>query len=97
MLDGKYRISLKTPLGAMKGTITLISNGNNVQGILEMMGSKNNFNGSKIADDKCRFNGNLNTPMGNLNYDAICSVSGSTLELDAKTPAGSIKILGDRL
>ena len=60
------------------------------------MGSKSNFSGVKISDDKCVFNGNLNTPIGNLNYKAICTVIGDTLNLDASLPQGSFKIVGKR-
>ena len=74
MLDGTYRISLNTPMGAIRGNITLVTNDVLVQGTLELVGMKNNFNGKKIADDKCNFNGNLNTPLGNISYDAICTV-----------------------
>ena len=40
MLDGKYTSSLNTPMGAINGVITLMSNGNQVQGIVEIMGMK---------------------------------------------------------
>lgn len=96
MLDGTYGVSLKTPIGPLNGNITLITNGNNVKGILETMGMKSNFNGVKIANDKCKFAGNLNTPMGNINYTAICNVYGDNLELDASIPQGNIKIQGKR-
>ena len=97
MLDGIYSVSLNTPLGSINGKITLITNGNNVQGIVETMGMKNGFNGVKIANDKCKFSGNLNTPIGNLNYNAICYVSNDILELEANTPQGNIKISGKRV
>ena len=73
MLDGKYNVSLNTPLGNINGSITLISNGNNVQGIIETMGMKNNFNGTKISNDMCKFTGSLNTPIGNITYNAMVS------------------------
>lgn len=74
MLDGTYRISLNTPMGPIKGNISLVTNDTLVQGTLETMGMKNSFNGKKITDDKCNFSGNLNTPLGNISYNAICTV-----------------------
>ena len=40
MLDGKYTSSLNTPMGAINGVITLMSNGNQVQGIVENYGDE---------------------------------------------------------
>ena len=97
MLDGKYKTSLKTPIGKIDGTITLITNGNNVEGIIETMGMKNKFNGSKISSDQCKFTGNLSSPIGQISYNATCSVFNDNLELDANTPQGNIKINGIRI
>lgn len=97
MLDGKYGCSLNTPMGALNGTVTLMSRGNNVQGILEIMGMKNEFNGVRTKDNECNFKGNLNTPMGAIEYTAICIVNGNELELMTTTNKGNFKILGKRL
>lgn len=97
MLDGKYASSLNTPMGAINGNITLKSNGNNVQGILETMGMKNNFQGAKTKENECEFKGNFNTPMGNIEYTARCMVMNNDLELVANTNKGSFKITGKRV
>lgn len=97
MLDGKYQSSIKTPMGDIKGTITLNSDSNNVTGIIETMGMKNNFKGIKLANDKCNFTGNFNTPIGNISYNAICKVNQDNLELEAVTNKGSFKINGNRI
>lgn len=97
MLDGKYGCSLNTPMGAINGTITLMSNGNNVQGILETMGMKNNFQGRKANENECDFKGNFNTPLGNIEYTARCTVNGNQLELMTNTNKGNFKITGKRM
>ena len=97
MLDGTYKVSLNSPIGPINGNITLITNGNNVQGIIETMGMKNNFSGNKIANDKCKFTGNINTPMGRINYNAICTISGNNLQLDASTGYGNFQLVGTRI
>lgn len=97
MLDGKYNVSLNTPLGNINGSITLISNGNNVQGIIETMGMKNNFNGTKISNNVCKFTGSLNTPIGNITYNAMCSVFNNILTLEATTPQGNFQIKGNKI
>lgn len=97
MLDGKYASSLNTPMGAISGTITLMSNGNNVQGTIETMGMKNNFRGIKTKENECQFTGNFNTPMGNIEYTATCMVVNNQLELMANTNKGNFKMQGKRM
>lgn len=97
MLDGKYGCSLNTPMGPINGTITLMTNSNIAQGILETMGMKNTFKGNKTKENECTFSGNFNTPMGQINYTATCIVNGNMLELMANTNKGSFKIQGKRM
>ena len=97
MLDGKYTSSLNTPMGAINGTITLMSKNNNVQGILEVMGMKNDFQGMKTAENECKFSGNFNTPLGNIEYNATCKVINNNLELLASTNKGNFRLMGKRM
>lgn len=97
MLDGKYGCSLNTPMGQVNGTITLMTNGNTAQGILETMGMKNQFKGNKTKENECTFSGSFNTPLGQIQYTAACIVNGNTLELIANTNKGSFKIQGKRM
>lgn len=97
MLDGKYSSSLNTPMGAINGTIYLMSNGNNVQGVIETMGMRNTFNGTKTKENECTFTGNFGTPIGNIQYSATCVVMNNNLELMANTNKGNFKLLGKRI
>ena len=97
MLDGKYGCSLNTPMGAINGTITLMSNGGAVQGTLDTMGMKNAFKGMKTKENECNFKGNFNTPMGNIEYTATCIVNGNELQLITNTNKGNFKIVGKRM
>ena len=40
-MDGIYDIKLNTPMGAMNGKVMLKTNGENIEGVLEIMGMKN--------------------------------------------------------
>jgi hypothetical protein len=97
MLDGKFGCSLNTPMGAINGKITLLTNGNNVSGILETMGMKNNFSGIKTKENECNFKGKFNTPMGVIEYTANCIVNGNELTLITNTNKGNFKIQGKRM
>ena len=37
-MDGSYDIKLNTPMGAMNGKVMLKTNGENIEGVLEIMG-----------------------------------------------------------
>lgn len=97
MLDGKYTSSLNTPMGAINGTITLRTQENQVEGMIETMGMKNNFRGMKTKEDECQFTGNFATPMGSIEYNATCRVVQNSLELMANTNKGNFKLTGKRM
>jgi hypothetical protein len=97
MLDGKYNCNLNTPMGAINGKITLQTNGNNVGGILETMGMKNNFMGTKTSENECNFKGKFNTPIGIIEYSANCIVNNNELALITNTNKGNFKIQGKRV
>lgn len=96
MLDGTYNTSLDTPMGKINGMITLVTNGNSVQGIIEVMGSKSSFNGVKVSNDKCTFNGNIKTPIGAIDYKSICTVIGDILNMEISLPQGRFTMTGKR-
>ncbi len=97
MLEGRYKASLNTPMGAINGTIELVSRGNNVEGTIETMGMRNTFRGMKTRENECKFSGNFNTPLGNIEYKATCIVNNNQLELMANTNKGNFKLLGSRM
>ena len=96
MFDGKYSASINSPMGPINGIITLVSKGNNAEGVIEVMGMKNAFKGMKIKPNVAKFSGNFNTPLGNIEYNAMCTVVNDTLELSANTNKGNFKIQGKR-
>lgn len=97
MFDGKYGASINTPMGNINGTITLMSRGNDAEGIIEIMGMKNNFKGVKVETNIAKFSGKFNTPMGNIEYNATCTVKDNVLELAATTNKGKFQIQGKRM
>lgn len=97
MFDGKYSASINSPMGPINGVVTLMSKGNNAEGFIEIMGMKNVFKGMKIKEDVAKFSGNFNTPLGNIEYNAMCTVINDTLELSANTNKGNFKIQGKRM
>ena len=97
MLDGTYKTNLTTPIGAITGTITLVSHDKNVDGIIETMGMQNKLQGVKISDQQCNFSGQFQTPIGPISYHAICRVNDQTLHLETITNKGNFQINGTKI
>lgn len=65
MLEGKYNIKMKTPIGDQKGSITFELKDSKLIGTLEIMGRSNSFEG--IAEgDNFNFGGETSSPIGNV-------------------------------
>lgn len=97
MIDGKYDIIMKTPMGAKKGTAILHVNGNSVSGCLDVLGNSNTFENGTVNRDSCTFSGELKTAMGKIAYVVEGNVDGDTLTGTSKTKKGDFKITGKRI
>ena len=58
-MDGIYEISINTPMGNLSGKVILKANGENLEGILEIMGMKNTLTGGKQQGNQCYFKGDI--------------------------------------
>ncbi len=96
MFNGEYNAALNTPMGTINGKIILNSRGNLAEGIIEIMGMRNTFKGMMVKPNVAKFSGNFNTPIGNIEYNAMCTVMNDILELSANTNKGNFKIHGKR-
>lgn len=96
-MDGMYEININTPMGAMKGNLLLKTQGNNLNGVIEIMGMKNNITGGKIDGNKCYFSGTLKNNMMNITYDITGELINNILNIYAKTNMGEFKIQGKKV
>lgn len=96
-MDGLYEISLKTPMGEIKGNVELATSGNELSGYIETMGKRNNFSGGKVNGNKFTISGNINASIANIKYDIQGEVIGNTLNINAKTNMGSFKLQGRKI
>ena len=96
-MDGIYEINLNTPMGGMKGKVTLKSNGENLNGILEIMGMKNNLTGGKVRGNQCYFKGNLQNNALNIQYEIMGELQANILKIYAKTNMGEFKLQGRKI
>lgn len=96
-MDGIYEIKLNTPMGAMSGKVTLKTNGENIDGVLEIMGMKNNLNGGRVKENQCYFKGNIKNNALNIEYELMGQLTGNILNIFAKTNMGEFKLQGKKI
>ena len=93
-MDGIYDIKLNTPMGAMNGKVMLKTNGENIEGVLEIMGMKNSLNGGKVKGNQCYFKGNIKNNALSIEYEIMGQLTGNILNIYAKTNMGEFKLQG---
>ena len=96
MVDGVYSVKVRTPMGVKRGAIQLASDGAELSGVMEALGSRNEFCGGTVEGDAISFGGSLRTPVGNVGFAFSGTADGQTLEGVAKTAKGDLSIQGVR-
>lgn len=66
MVDGKYQVILKTPMGAKRGELTLKSEDGILTGSMIALGKDNAIMPGTVNDDEFQFSGELRTAVGKL-------------------------------
>ena len=96
MVEGKYSITMKTPLGVQKGVVTLNVNGDSLSGVFKALGTANNFNDGKVSGNNFTFSGRLRTMIGSISYVVEGAIDGDNITAVAKTSKGNFQITGKR-
>ena len=96
-MDGIYDIKLNTPMGAMNGKVMLKTNGENIEGVLEIMGMKNSLKGGKVKGNQCYFKGNIKNNALSIEYEIMGQLTGNILNIYAKTNMGEFKLQGKKV
>jgi hypothetical protein len=96
-VDGNYKLSLDTPVGAQEGTMTLKADGTSLSGSLVNARGTTEFSGGSVNGARVEFDARIPTPIGRLKAHVTGRVEGGHFSGDAKLPLGSAHIEGDRL
>ena len=96
-MDGIYEISINTPMGNLSGKVILKANGENLEGILEIMGMKNTLTGGKQQGNQCYFKGDIKNNALNIKYEIMGKLQGNILNIYAKTNMGEFKLQGRKI
>ena len=95
-IDGDYTLTIDTPMGQQKGTMTIRSNGGKVSGTLSNGIGETDFSDGALDGDAVRFDVRIPTPIGRLRAHVAGRFEGDHFTADAKLPLGHAKIAGDR-
>ena len=96
-MDGIYQINLNTPMGKMEGKLYLKTNGENIEGTLDIMGMKHNLGNGKTKENQCYFKGNMQNKAMNLQYEIMGELQNNILNIYAKTNMGEFKLQGKKI
>ena len=97
MISGKYAITMKTPLGPKNGTLTLSSEGDQLSGMLEIMGQKNALSNGRMIGNVCEFTGEIKTMMGKISFSVRGTIEDGKLNAVAETKSGKMEINGTQI
>ena len=96
-MDGVYQVKVKTPIGNMDGKIILKTNGEDIEGTLEVMGIKHSFGNGKVKGNQCYFKGTMKNNAMNIQYEIMGELQNNVLNIYAKTNMGEFKIQGRKV
>ena len=96
MIDGKYAIALQTPIGSMRGSITLVTSEEKLSGTLEVNGSRYPFSGGSVHGERCSFSSDFNTAFGRIRVNIDGTVHDDLFKASGNTPMGMITAVGHR-
>ena len=91
-MDGVYETNINTPIGNINVKIALKQTGNVINGMVEMMGSKNPLSQGKVNGNKCYFSGEIKNNMLKLTYNITGELVENVLNIYAKTNMGEFKL-----
>jgi hypothetical protein len=97
MIDGKYKISMKTPMGVKDGYLTFKTAGTDLSGVLEILGKENPFEGGTVDGNNLKFSGTFASIMGKTAYDGEGTIDGDTIQGVSHTKMGDMPLTGTRV
>ncbi|NLU24222.1 MAG: hypothetical protein GXW99_05795 [Clostridiales bacterium] len=92
MIEGRYKIILRSPLGPRFGVLRIEQESDSVSGVLELLNRTNIFTGGHATGDSFSCSGEMQTLMRHLSYVMEGSVSGDKLQAVVKTLCGATPV-----
>ncbi|MGM1046999.1 MAG: hypothetical protein ACQEXX_12745 [Bacillota bacterium] len=95
-MNGTYNITMQTPMGMEKGTITFTQDGDALGGSLNILRGSNAFSGGNIKGNEFIFSGEIKKLITKIPYTAKGTIDGDNLTAVADTKYGKLAIKGNR-
>lgn len=89
MVNGKWKVTAKTPMGTMQFVFNMVVEGENLTGSVVFQGKTSEIINGKVNGDEFSFSTKLQTPMGVKGADIVGSAQGDNLSGKA-----TVKMLG---
>lgn len=90
-----YNIIMITLMGKKYGRLMLCENGDQVTGILDILGHQNMISGTLSPEGQCSFSGELVTPIRNIAFLAEGRASASGINLVLRTNKNVMPVSGE--
>lgn len=98
MIDGTYNVSVKSPIGVNRGSLKLVTEGEEVKATLSLIGMGNLHSTGKVNGDTFTMQGNMRMfTFGHFAYNIKGEVEGRKLYAIADTSHGTLSIQGTRI
>lgn len=96
-VDGTYRITIKTPMGAKESLLTFKTEGNSLSGQSESEAGVTIFAGGTVNGNDVQWVQEVKTMMGKMKIPMKAVVDGDSISGEAKTPMGAAPFEGRRV
>lgn len=94
MWNRRYYVTMRTPIGARYGTVSVTVNNSTISGMLDILKKANPFHGNIDEKGDCRIKGELTTLMRTIPYNAAGRITKEALVLRVKGERESFEITG---
>ncbi|WP_346916980.1 hypothetical protein [Clostridium sp.] len=95
-MEGKYYISMQTPMGLEKGTIEFIVSGDRLSGSLKAKGVTSTFYGGTVNGNEFEFSGEFKKFITKIAYTAKGKIEGNNLTAIVHSKFGNFTVKGIR-
>jgi hypothetical protein len=95
-MNGTYNITMQTPVGMEKGTITFSQDGDVLSGSMNILRSSNVFSDGKVEGNTFEFSGEIKKLITKIPFTAKGMIDGDLLTAVADTKYGNLTIKGNR-
>lgn len=94
--DGTYVVKVQTPMGALKGKLSIHTEGNSFSGSMETPSGASNFSNGTISGNQLKWQAETQTPMGAFDVSYTATIDGDNIVGEATTPLGAAPLEGTK-